>query len=150
MSFSIGQLSEKTGVKVPTIRYYERIGLIPQAPRNTGNQRRYDGQHVNRLLFVRHARDLGFAMDDIRALIDMSSKPQDSCHAADSIARAHLDRIRDRIAQLQLLQQEMERMVDECQHGRMCDCRVIEVLADHNHCRTDHGKVPMPDPSGKA
>ncbi len=138
---SIGQLSQRSGVKVPTIRYYEKIGIIPIAPRNTGNQRIYGSKHLERLNFIRHARDLGFDMDSIRALLDMSSTPQVSCHTADSIARAHLDMVRDRIAQLTLLQHELERMVDECRHGNICDCRVIEILADHAECSTDHGRM---------
>ena len=141
MTLSIGQLSQRTGVKVATIRYYEKIGIIPEAPRNSGNQRRYGPEHLQRLQFIRHARDLGFDLDSIRSLLDISSTPQASCHAADSIARAHLDTIRDRIAQLALLQQELERMINECKHGNICDCRVIEVLADHAECSTDHGRM---------
>lgn len=138
-SLSIGQLSDQSGVKVPTIRYYEKRGLIPEAPRNAGNQRRYGQAHIDRLRFIRHARELGFDMEDIQALLEMSETPQASCHTADSIARAHLSTIRDRIAQLTLLQTELERMVEECGHGRVCECRVIEVLADHTECSTDHG-----------
>ncbi len=141
MTLSIGQLSKRTGVKVPTIRYYEKIGIIPAAPRNPGNQRIYGPEHLKRLNFIRHARDLGFDIDSIRALLDMSSTPQASCHAADSIARAHLEMVRDRIAQLTLLQKELERMVNECSHGKLCDCRVIEILADHEQCSTDHGRI---------
>lgn len=141
MILSIGQLSQRTGVKVPTIRYYEKIGIISEAPRNSGNQRRYGAEHLERLQFIRHARDLGFDLESIRSLLDMSSTPQASCHAADSIARAHLDNIHDRIAQLTLLQQELVRMVDECTHGNICDCRVIKILADHAECSTDHGRL---------
>lgn len=144
MSYSIGQLSARAGVKVPTIRYYEQVGLLPEAPRNAGNQRRYEVVHLERLRFIKHARELGFDMDDIRALLAMAEHPQDSCHAADSIARDHLVVIRDRIAQLRLLEQELERMVKECAHGRVCECRVIEVLADHAECCTEHGKVSLP------
>ena len=150
MNLSIGELSDRSGVKVPTIRYYEKIGLIPEAPRNAGNQRRYGAGHLDRLRFVRHARDLGFDMEDIRALLEMSETPQASCHAADSIARSHLATIRDRIAQLSLLQQELERMVDECQHGHVCDCRVIEILADHAECSTDHGRIALVVPGSGA
>ena len=150
MSLSIGQLSQRTGVKVPTIRYYEKIGLIAEAPRNTGNQRIYGPEHMERLNFIRHARDLGFDIDSIRALLDMSSTPQASCHAADSIARAHLDMVRDRIAQLKLLEQELERMVNECSHGKVCDCRVIEILADHEKCSTDHGRMASGLPGNDA
>lgn len=149
MILSIGQLSDQSGVKITTIRYYEKIGMIPEAPRNAGNQRRYGKDHLERLRFIRHARDLGFDMESIRALVDMSETPQESCHAADSIARAHLVTIKDRIAQLTLLQKELERMVDECQHGHVCDCRVIEILADHAECSTDHGRIALALPGSE-
>ncbi|MFK7755151.1 MAG: helix-turn-helix domain-containing protein [Sedimentitalea sp.] len=149
MTLSIGQLSEQSGVKVPTIRYYEKIGVIAEAPRNAGNQRRYNTDHLERLRFIRHARDLGFDMDSIRALVDMASTPQASCHAADSIARSHLEGIRERIAQLRLLETELERMVTECQNGQLSECRVIEVLADHAECSTDHGRIAATVPNSE-
>ena len=141
LSLSIGQLSDRTGVKTTTIRYYEKAGLMPQADRNAGNQRRYDRSHLDRLIFIRHSRELGFEMDDIRALLDMSETPQASCHEADSIAHRHLDAIKERIAQLTVLQTELERMVSECSHGNVSQCRVIEVLADHANCSTNHGRT---------
>jgi len=134
----IGELSRDTGVKVPTIRFYEQIGLLKAPQRTSGNRRFYSGDDVKRLRFIRHARDLGFEIDDIRALLLMYDEPQDACARADEIARRHLDQIDHRLAQLQALRGELERMVEEGQHGRICDCRVIEVLADHNHCRRDH------------
>ena len=152
MSMSIGQLSDQSGVKVTTIRYYEKIGMIPEAPRNAGNQRRYGKDHLESLRFIRHARDLGFDMDSIRTLVEMSATPQESCHAVDSIARAHLATIKDRIAQLRLLEKELERMIDQCEHGHVCDCRVIGILSDHAECSTDHGRIgsalPGVDPVG--
>ncbi|MBN9311342.1 MAG: helix-turn-helix domain-containing protein [Devosia sp.] len=138
MNLPIGELSRLTGVKVPTIRFYEQIGLIDQPPRTEGNQRRYGTDEVRRLNFIRHARELGFEVDDIRELLDMSGKPQASCHQADSIARNHLAEIDRRIASLTVLRGELSRMVDECHHGRICDCRIIEVLADHSQCVADH------------
>lgn len=138
MSLSIGELSRRTGVKVPTIRYYEQIGLLPVPPRTDGNQRRYGRTEEERLNFIRHARDLGFGMDAIRDLLVMAAQPQASCHQADSIARNHLAAIDRRIGQLAALRAELARMVEECHHGRICDCRVIEVLADHGRCTGDH------------
>jgi DNA-binding transcriptional MerR regulator len=138
MNLPIGELSRLTGVKVPTIRFYEQIGLIESPPRTEGNQRRYGADEVRRLNFIRHARELGFEVDDIRELLDMSGKPQASCHQADSIARNHLSEIDRRIASLTALRSELSRMVDECHHGRICDCRIIEVLADHGQCAADH------------
>jgi DNA-binding transcriptional MerR regulator len=129
MNISIGQLSEKTGVKVPTIRFYEQIGLVAEPPRTEGNQRRYGQPEVERLNFIRNARELGFEVDDIRELLDMAGEPQASCHQADSIAMGHLREIDQRIAKLQALREELSRMIEECGHGHICDCRIISVLA---------------------
>lgn len=138
MNFPIGELSKRTGVKVPTIRFYEQIGLLPEPPRTEGNQRRYGETEADRLNFIRHSRELGFEVEDIRALLAMTAEPQASCHQVDSIARNHLCEIDRRIASLQALKGELTRMVDECGHGRICDCRIIEVLADHSHCSVEH------------
>lgn len=138
MDFPIGELSRQTTVKVPTIRYYEQIGLLPEPPRTDGNRRLYGKAQVDRLNFIRHSRELGFEIDDIRELLAMAAQPQSSCHQVDSIANNHLIEIDRRIASLTALKAELSRMVDECGHGRVCDCRIIEALADHSHCRSEH------------
>jgi DNA-binding transcriptional MerR regulator len=138
MNLPIGELARRTGVKVPTIRFYEQIGLLSAPPRTEGNQRRYGKPEVDRLNFIRHSRELGFEVEDIRELLDMAGKPQASCHTADSIARNHLSEIDRRIASLTALRSELSRMVEECHHGRICDCRIIEVLADHSQCTAEH------------
>ncbi|MEJ6784472.1 MerR family transcriptional regulator [Aminobacter sp. Piv2-1] len=138
MNLPIGELARRTGVKVPTIRFYEQIGLIDAPPRTEGNQRRYGKTEVDRLNFIRHARELGFEVDHIRELLAMSQEPQASCHQADSIAKSHLREVDRRIEKLQALRVELARMVDECGHGRICDCRIIEVLADHGQCTAEH------------
>lgn len=138
MHFTIGELSRRTNVKVPTIRYYEQVELLAAPPRSEGGQRLYDETIVHRLNFIRHARELGFEVDDIRELISMTASPQESCHGADSIARKHLDEIDQRIKRLTILREELSRMISECGHGRVCDCRVIEVLANHDLCKHDH------------
>ena len=129
MNISIGQLSAKTGIKVPTIRFYEQIGLVDAPPRTEGNQRRYGQPEVDRLNFIRNARELGFEVDDIRELLAMAAEPQASCHQADSIAMNHLREVDQRIARLTALRKELERMIEECGHGHICDCRIISVLA---------------------
>lgn len=138
MNFPIGELSKRTGVKVPTIRFYEQIGLLPEPPRAESNQRRYGKAEADRLNFIRYSRELGFEVEDIRALLAMTSEPQASCHQADSIARSHLSEIDRRISSLQALKGELTRMIEECGHGRICDCRIIEALTDHGHCSTEH------------
>lgn len=135
---SIGKLSVATGVKVPTIRYYEEIGLLPEAERSAGNQRLYDLAGQERLTFIRHARELGFPLDEIRELLSLSDQPEMSCAAADVIATRQLVTVRDRIARLQSLQQELERMLTQCAQGTISDCKVIEVLSDHANCLHAH------------
>ncbi|PZQ52422.1 MAG: MerR family transcriptional regulator [Rhodovulum sulfidophilum] len=135
---TIGKLSLAAGVKVPTIRYYEGIGLLPEAERGEGNQRRYGPRALERLRFIRHARELGFPLEAIRALLGLSDHPEQSCSAADGVARAQLALTRSRIARLRALEAELERMVAQCAHGTIADCRVIEVLGNHGLCAADH------------
>lgn len=138
---TIGKLSERTGVKVPTIRYYEEIGLLHEAERSSGNQRLYDRAAQERLAFIRHSRDLGFPLDDIRELLGLSDQPEHSCQAADGIARRQLAAVNARILRLTALKDELERMLQQCEQGTIADCRVIEVLGNHDLCRHEH----MPD-----
>ena len=142
--FSIGNLARRTGVKVPTIRYYETIGLLPQPDRSAGNQRLYGRPAAERLAFIRHARDLGFPLEAIRDLLSLSDQPDQSCESADAIAQTQLIAVEQRIARLQALKVELERMIEQCRGGRIADCRVIETLGDHALCRADHHAAPEP------
>jgi DNA-binding transcriptional MerR regulator len=137
---TIGKLGAAAGVKVPTIRYYEQIGLLPDAERSTGNQRLYSKVTKDRLAFIRHARELGFPLEAIRDLLGLSDRPDQSCAEVDGIARAQLRAVEGRIARLQALKTELERMVGQCAGGNIADCRVIEVLGDHTHCAADHDR----------
>ena len=140
---TIGKLGASTGVKVPTIRYYEQIGLMPGADRSSGNQRLYPRAALERLAFIRHARALGFTLDAIRDLLGLTDHPDRSCAEVDAIARAQLHAVESRIAQLLSLKAELERMVDHCAGGSIADCRVIEALGNHTHCATDHSHDPQ-------
>ena len=122
-------------MKVPTIRYYEQIGLLSAPPRNEGNRRQYDGNDLRRLAFIRHARELGFEVDAIRTLLALQDQPGQSCAAADEIARARLSDVEQRISSLTALKAELERMVEGCAHGQVAQCRVIEIVADHGQCK---------------
>lgn len=135
---TIGKLSDVAGVKVPTIRYYEQIGLLPEAERSAGNQRLYGNRAMDRLTFIRHARELGFPLDAIRDLLSLSDRPDQSCAEADTIAKAQLAAVEARILRLTALKSELERMVVQCAGGVIADCRVIEVLGDHSQCHSDH------------
>lgn len=136
--FSIGDLSRRTGVKVPTIRYYENVGLLVPAERSEGNQRRFGRDELDRLAFIRHARDLGFSIDAIRDLLDLSGHPEKTCHAADEIAAEQLAAVRARIARLQRLERELVRMTRHCAGHTVGECDVLRSLADHDLCAEDH------------
>ena len=138
MDIPIGELSRQTGVKVPTIRYYEQVGLMPIPPRTAGWQRRYSPAQVSRLNFIRHARELGFEIEAIRELLTLSAEPDRSCLEVDAIARRHLADVERRITQLAAMRGELQRMISACGHDRVDQCRVIEALADHSQCAHDH------------
>ncbi|ARQ01074.1 MerR family transcriptional regulator [Pseudorhodoplanes sinuspersici] len=124
----IGEVSRVTGVKVPTIRYYEGAGMLPVARRAENNRRIYDDKAVKRIAFIRHARNLGFSMSDIKALIALQDNPAQSCRQADAIARARLAEIELRIRHLQSLQAELQAMIGRGCRQRVSQCRVIEGL----------------------
>jgi len=136
--YSIGELARATGVKVPTIRYYEQMGLIEAAERSEGNQRRYDRSGMERLAFIRHARDLGMPVGAIRELIDLSRHPEKPCEGADRIAREQLAAVRSRIARLKKLETELDRIATGCEAGNIADCYVIRALSDHELCAHEH------------
>lgn len=133
MALTIGDLARHTGCKVQTIRYYEQLGLMPEPARSPGNQRLYGRVSADRLAFIRHARELGFPLPAIRELLELSDKPHEPCRSADEIARDHLREVEGKIARLNALRAELQRMIRSCRKGHIAQCRVIEVLADHTH-----------------
>jgi DNA-binding transcriptional MerR regulator len=135
---SIGEASRRSGVKAPTIRYYETVGLLPAPGRSDGNRRQFSPADLRRLAFIRHARELGFEVDAIRTLLTLQDDREQSCATADAIASARLAEVEQRITSLTALREELKRMVSECAHGSVGDCRVIEILADHGACRHHH------------
>ena len=128
MGVFIGRAAEQTGVKVPTIRYYEEIGLLRPADRSGSNRRLFDAEDISRLGFIRHARELGFEIDAIRQLLDLQDQPDRSCASIDAIATERLIEVRRRIVALRALETELDRMLDSCSHGLVGDCRVIDAL----------------------
>lgn len=137
---TIGRISKAAGVKVTTIRYYESIGLMGTPDRSESGQRLYGGDAVERLSFIRHARDLGFSVDSIRDLIALQTTPQADCAAIDAAARRQLANVGERIARLRALEGELERMVRSCEGGAVATCAVLASLADHDQCASDdHG-----------
>ena len=138
----IGALAKRAATKVQTIRFYEQEGLMPAPARSDGGQRRYTETHADRLAFIRHARELGFPLDAIRELLKLVDKPDQPCERVDRVASDVLADVEAKIARLESLRGELRRMVRQCRHGRVSDCRVIKVLADHTHSNClshDHG-----------
>jgi DNA-binding transcriptional MerR regulator len=126
---TIGDLSKATGTKVETIRYYERIGLLAAPGRTGGNYRAYAVKDLGRLSFIRRARDLGFALEQVRELLSLSDQKKRSCEAVDAIARDHLTEVDKKLADLKALRRELDSIISQCGCGTIAECRIIEALA---------------------
>ena len=127
--FGIGRLGALTGVKVSTIRFYEQIGLLNEPDRTGGRQRRYDDRTVRRLTFIRHARELGFDVDEVRELLTFADRPDNSCKSVNSIARRQVGRIDAKIKSLRTMRRELMTIITACHAARVRDCRIIEALS---------------------
>lgn len=132
MALTIGDLSKATNTKVETVRYYERIGLLPKPPRTAANYREYGEAELGRLSFVRRARDLGFSLDQVRALLGLSDDRSCDCAGIDQIAKEHLREVDRKIADLTALRRELKAVIESCDGGTVADCRIIEALAPSN------------------
>lgn len=139
--YSIGDLSAQSGVKVPTIRYYEQIGLIDAPSRTEGNQRRYGTAELDRLRFIAHARDMGFPMESLKSMLALAARREAPCARVDAIVEQHLAEVDQRIEQLTRLRGELAGMLSDCHHGTVGQCRIVEVLSDHDRCACEHGRI---------
>lgn len=128
-TLTIGHLAKETGTKVETIRFYEKIGVLPQPERTGGNYRAYDRSHLNRLSFIRRARELGFSLDQVRALLALADDHSQSCAAIDAIANEHRRDVERKICDLQALKAELDNLIDQCGCGTVAECRIIESLS---------------------
>ncbi|HEV2163286.1 MAG TPA: helix-turn-helix domain-containing protein [Stellaceae bacterium] len=135
-SITIGELSRRTGCNIETVRYYERIGLMPSAPRTAGRYRLYGDAEVRRLAFVRRARELGFTLTDVRTLLTLAPGQSDGpCAQARALATAHLADVRSKIADLRAMERVLDDAVDQCAAGNTPNCPVIDTLAGRS-CRS--------------
>jgi DNA-binding transcriptional MerR regulator len=130
---SIGAASKQTGCSVPTIRYYEEIGLLPAAPRTEGNQRHYDDAAIRRLTFIRRCRDFGFTMAQVQELVGLVDEPDRNCVEVRDIAQVHLESVQRKLIELQALEASLSAFVESCNSacagGPAVDCTILEDLA---------------------
>lgn len=128
----IGELAKRTGTNAPTIRYYEQIGLLPKASRQTGSQRVYDDRDTQRLTFIRRCRDFGFSIEQVRLLASLVQDRERSCNEARDLAQSHLLDVRQKLAELRQLERSIAAFVESC--DRSCaggpgpDCAILEEL----------------------
>jgi Cu(I)-responsive transcriptional regulator len=128
MALTIGEMGKATNTKIETIRYYERIGLLPKPPRTSGNYRNYGQSELGRLSFIRRSRDLGFSLDQVRALLSLSDDRNCDCAGVDRIAKEHLLEVDRKLADLAALRRELKAVIDSCDGGIVADCRIIDAL----------------------
>ncbi|CAM4349159.1 MerR family transcriptional regulator [Novosphingobium lubricantis] len=126
---TIGKLAEATGTKVETIRWYEKVGLIGPPARTGGNYRAYARDDLARLSFIRRARDLGFSLDQVRALLDLAGQRERDCGTVDVIAGKHLAEVDRKLADLSALRRELAALISTCEGGTVAECRILEALA---------------------
>lgn len=130
---SIGAAAKLTGCSVPTIRYYEEVGLLPAAPRTEGNQRNYDSAAIRRLAFIKRCRDFGFTIEQVRELVGLVDQPQRDCVEVRDIAQAHLHAVQKKLAELRALETSLAAFVCNCNAacvgGPAVDCTILEDLA---------------------
>ena len=129
-AITIGALSKRTKVNIETIRYYERIGILPAPPRGAGGHRVYSHDHLSRLSFVRRSRELGFSLDEVRGLLQLVEGGRYSCAEVKEIALDHLAEIRGKIADLRRLERALADLSDRCLDGAAPDCPIIGALSD--------------------
>ena len=125
---TIGKLANSAGINLETIRYYERIGLMPEPGRTECGHRNYAAGHVRRLTFIRRARELGFALEDIRALLELAEPGRVSCGEVQKIAARHLHNVRSKLADLAKMEKLLAKTVAQCSGNRSPACPVLEML----------------------
>jgi MerR family copper efflux transcriptional regulator len=132
-TLSIGVLARRAGCTVPTIRYYEEIGLLPAGPRTEAGRRVYGEAVMRRLTFIRRCRDFGFSLDQVRELVGLVDAPERPCAEVREIAATHLGQVREKLSELQALEASLSAIVSSCDAacagGAALDCTILEDLA---------------------
>ena len=129
-SFTIGQLSRRTGVKVETIRYFEKVGLITPPPRTEGGHRVYGDDHLRALGFIRRARELGFSPDEVRGILALGGPGAATCREVQEIATCHLETVRRKMADLGRLEALLASTIERCSGDAVPQCAVIDMIEE--------------------
>ena len=127
---TIGALSKRTACNIETIRYYERIGMLPAPPRTAGGHRVYSELHIKRLTFIRRSRELGFSLDQIRELLALVDGADLRCEDIQTLTLSHLDEVRQKITDLQSIEKVLVTMAAQCSGGQIPQCPIVEALFD--------------------
>lgn len=127
--YTVGRLATETGTRAVTIRYYERLGLLPPAGRSSSGYRLYTDAERDRLLFIRRSRALGFSLDDVRELLALADQRQASCAAVDAKVAEQLEQVRARLRDLRALESALDRLSACCEGGVIDECRIIQALS---------------------
>jgi MerR family mercuric resistance operon transcriptional regulator len=127
--YSIGAMSAATGVNIETIRYYERIGLMPKPPRSEGGHRVYDATHLKRLAFIRRGRELGFSLDEVRDLLGLARGHGLTCAQVKAMTEQHVIEIRRKVKDLKRLERVLGDLAAQCHGKEVPDCPILEGLA---------------------
>lgn len=130
-TFTIGQLASAAEIPPATIRYYEKIGLLASPSRSGSNYRQYGKEDLDRLSFVRRARDIGFTIDQVRSLLAFSDQQNGDCCTVTALTEEHLADVEQRIADLLLLKDRLANLLTSCRGGLVADCRIIDALTPH-------------------
>ena len=129
---SIGLLSTQTNCKVETIRYYEKIGIFPKPPRTEGGHRVYSENHLKRLVFIRRGRELGFSLEDIRALLKLIDGGANTCQQVEAITLQHIGNIHQKILDLKKLEKTLAKISSQCEGGVVPECPILDALFEQN------------------
>lgn len=141
MRMKISEAAAASGCHLETIRYYERVGLMPRPTRTGSGYRAYAPADVERLRFISRGRELGFSLEEIRSLLRLNDDPMLSCGDVDAVARAHLADVHQRIEELQRMAVELERVIAQCVGGERGTCTILGALR-----RTDNAPTSCTDP----
>jgi MerR family transcriptional regulator, mercuric resistance operon regulatory protein len=126
--YSIGRLAAQSGVKIETIRYYEKVGIMPRPARSASGYRRYTHEDFKRLTFIRRGRELAFSLEALRDLLSLVNSRAYTCAEGRDLALEHLADIRSKIADLKRLEHAMAEIAARCSGKRVPDCPLIDIL----------------------